>query len=93
MTNVCLWSNRNNLGKICLKKTIKFSVAALLIILTASCGESWTCQTKGKSMYSISASGKIGSADKGCSCDEIKSFELKTFGRVDEDALKKDFGC
>lgn len=63
------------------------------IILLSSCGEGWTCQTKGKSMFSISDSGRLGSADKGCSCEQIRSFELEEFGSVDEDALKKDFGC
>lgn len=44
-------------------------------------------------MYSISSSGKFGGAQKGCSCSQIRSFELKQFGKVDEQALKSDFGC
>lgn len=44
-------------------------------------------------MFSVSCSGKIGSADKGCSCEEIKAFEIKEFGSVDEDDLKLYFGC
>ena len=44
-------------------------------------------------MYSMSASGELGSADKGCSCAEIRAFELRTFGAVDEAALESDFGC
>ncbi len=59
----------------------------------AGCGETWTCETKGKTMYSISSSGQIGSADKGCSCSEIRNFELEQFGQVDEEALSRDFGC
>ena len=58
-----------------------------------SCGETWTCHTNGKSMYSMSSSGEIGGAGKGCSCEEIRAFELKEFGRVDEKALEEDFGC
>jgi len=63
------------------------------ILTLTGCGEEWTCIVDGKTMYSISSSGKIGSADKGCSCEEIRSFELRTFGEVDEQALKNDFGC
>lgn len=60
----------------------------------ASCSnEEWTCQTRGKTMYSMNSSGELGSADKGCTCEEIRSFELRTFGEVDEVALKSDFGC
>jgi len=63
------------------------------LLFLSSCGEKWTCTTKGKSMFSISESGKLGSADKGCSCSEIRAFELRIFGEVDEAALKSDFGC
>lgn len=72
-------------------------VMVLLVVLSSvlllSCDENWICQTKGKTMFSMSSSGKIGSAEKGCSCEEIKSFELSVHGRVDEAALKRDFGC
>jgi len=44
-------------------------------------------------MYSISDSGKLGGAGKGCSCQQIRSFELRAFGSVDEAALRNDFGC
>jgi len=44
-------------------------------------------------MYSISDTGNIGSAEKGCSCEQIRDFELREFGEVDEDAFKSDFGC
>jgi hypothetical protein len=73
--------------------TIKTIVIVALLPIIASCGEGWTCQTKGKTMFSMSSSGKIGSADKGCTCDEIRMFELREFGRVDEAALKSDFDC
>ena len=69
-------------------------LAAFLCIGLASCSnETWTCTTSQKTMYSMSASGKLGSADKGCSCAEIRAFELRTFGAVDEAALESDFGC
>ena len=71
---------------------------ALVIVATVLClpscsDEQWSCQTSGKAMYSVSSSGALGSADKGCSCSEIRAFELRTFGEVDEAALKSDFGC
>lgn len=68
----------------------------ILICLAFSiiaCGEDWSCKVDGKTMYSVSSTGKIESADKGCSCEEIRTFELRTFGEVDEEALKSDFGC
>lgn len=76
-----------------MNKIIKIFPALVLITMLSSCGEDWTCQTKGKDMFSMSASGMIGSADKGCTCEEIRSFELREFSRVDEAALKSDFGC
>lgn len=70
----------------------------LIIIVIAfglsSCSDNeWYCKTQGQSMFSMSSSGKIGGAGKGCSCSEIRAFELRTFGEVDEAALKSDFGC
>ena len=64
-------------------------------LLLFSCGEKeeWLCKEDGKTLYSITLSGKIGSADKGCSCNEIRSFEKRKFGEVDEQGLKNDFGC
>ena len=76
-----------------MKKTYQMSLFLATVLLIAGCGEDWKCETNGKSMYSISSSGKLGGAAKGCSCDEIRSFELKQFGKVDEEALKRDFGC
>jgi hypothetical protein len=75
-------------------KLQKFLLLNVTIILT-SCGdsESWYCRVDGDAMYSISETGRLGSADKGCSCEQIRSFEYNTFGSVDEDALQGDFGC
>lgn len=70
----------------------KFSL--LLALLLISCNDQeWSCVQQGDTLFSMSSSGALGSADKGCSCDEIRSFELRTFGSVDEDALRADFGC
>jgi hypothetical protein len=62
-------------------------------ILAACSGEEWHCKIDGKSLYSVSSSGKLGGAGKGCTCDQIRSFERRTFGSVDEGALNSDFGC
>ena len=60
----------------------------------SSCSDNeWYCKTQGQTMFSMSSSGEIGGAEKGCSCSEIRTFELRTFGEVDEAALKSDFGC
>lgn len=73
---------------------MKIALALTLAIGLTSCSsETWTCHTRGKTMYSLSSSGELGSADKGCTCSEIRTFELHTFGEVDEAALKSDFGC
>jgi hypothetical protein len=59
----------------------------------ASCGEDWSCTVDGDTMYSVSETGNIGGAGKGCTCQEIRSFELRTFGEIDEGGIKSDFGC
>jgi outer membrane lipoprotein SlyB len=75
-------------------KKLVLVVSVFIAALTLyGCGETWSCETNGKSMYSKSSSGQIGGASKGCSCEKIRSFELKQSGELDEQALKKDFGC
>ena len=66
-----------------------------LATLVSSCSneEKWHCKIEGQTMYSVSESGQIGGAQKGCTCDQIRSFEKKSFGEVDNQALKNDFGC
>lgn len=77
-----------------LKNIQALLLAVIACFFLASCSnEDWSCQVQGKTMFSMSSSGEIGSADKGCSCEEIRSFEMRTFGEVDEAALKSDFGC
>tara|TARA_B100000676_G_scaffold309350_1_gene372659 strand:+ start:189 stop:413 length:225 start_codon:yes stop_codon:yes gene_type:complete len=68
-------------------------ILAVLTLVGCADKEEWVCVTTGDTMFSKSQTGKFGSADKGCSCDEIRQFELRTFGEVDEVALKSDFGC
>ena len=70
------------------------SFSFIVVILTLSgCGEEWTCKVNNQVMYSISDSGELGGADKGCSCSEIRNFNLKVFGTVNDEKLKSDFGC
>ena len=68
-------------------------VVLFISLLLVSCGGDWHCVEDGKTMYSRNTSGELGGAGKGCSCAEMRSFEQRTFGVVDEDALKRDFGC
>jgi len=65
----------------------------LILPLLFSCSqEEWYCRTNanGDMMYSQSASGEIGGAQKGCSCEQIRNNEYKYFRSVDEQALKSD---
>ena len=70
-------------------------VVLFISLLLVSCGSGgdWHCVEDGKTMYSRNTSGELGGAGKGCSCADMRSFEQRTFGVVDEDALKRDFGC
>ena len=65
------------------------------LLMLAACAdqEKWFCKVEGKTMYSISESGKLGGAEEGCSCSQIRSFEKSTFGSVDEEAISNDFNC
>ena len=66
----------------------------LLCLILSSCGgENWSCRIEGVTMFSISDSGDLGGAQRGCSCDQIRDFEQRTFGAVDYDALRTNFGC
>ncbi len=68
-------------------------IVATVLCLSSCSDEQWSCQTSAKEMFSFNSAGASGSASKGCSCSEIRVFELRTFGEVDEAALKSDFGC
>jgi hypothetical protein len=75
-------------------KYLGFVLLVLSSYVLISCSqEEWYCRTKGDMMYSESASGKLGGADKGCSCEQIRNHEYLYFRSVDEQALKSDFGC
>lgn len=66
----------------------------LAMLVVGGCsGEDWYCVEDGERMYSRSTSGEWGGAERGCSCSEIRSFEKRIFGKVDEVALERDFGC
>ena len=75
--------------------TIKeIAFLALIALTLPGCSDSdWRCVVRGDAMFSMDGSGNIGGAGKGCSCDEMRRFERETFGYVDEDALRADFGC
>ena len=76
-----------------IKEHLKIATLFGLTLLSAcDSSQTWHCVTQGKNMFSMNESGEIASADKGCSCQEIRSFELRT-GSVDEAALANDFGC
>jgi hypothetical protein len=73
---------------------MKVVIIIVLAFVLSSCSDKeWYCKTQGQAMFSMSSSGEMGGASKGCSCSEIRAFELRTFGEVDEAALKSDFGC
>lgn len=75
---------------------MKKIIIILFITLIAACSgeeENWFCKIDGQTMYSVNSEGNIGSADKGCTCASMRSFERKVFGEVDEVALKSDFDC
>ena len=77
------------------EKMKRLYIVAAIALLVVGCGSGgdWQCVERGKTMLSMSDSGKLGSADKGCTCAEIREFEQRVFGEVDEAALKSDFGC
>ena len=55
--------------------------------------DGWVCIEQGRTMYSLSDSGELGAAEKGCTCAEIANFEYRVFGEVDYQALNDDHGC
>ncbi|MCG7650988.1 hypothetical protein [Alteromonas sp. MmMcT2-5] len=75
-------------------KAIRFHLLIFsTVCLLCGCGDEWSCESNGKSLYSKNSSGEIGSADKGCSCDDISEWQLKQYGEIDRAALSRDFGC
>jgi len=70
-----------------------FCASGLLLIVSCAEKKEWSCRIDGDNMYSVTPSGEIGSADRGCTCQQMRDFEFRKFGSVDEDALRRDFGC
>ncbi len=69
-------------------KTILIAVAATLI-LSGCENENWVCVEENKTLFSMNG-GIIGSADKGCSCEDIVEFNIRNFGTRGDSS---DFGC
>ena len=73
---------------------MKPTMLVVLIFTLYSCDNgSWSCRIEGDAMFSVSDSGELGGAGRGCSRDQMRDFEYRTFGSVDEEALRNDFGC
>ena len=72
-----------------MKLSIVFTFALL-----SSCSEiTWRCEIDGDRMFSVGSDGTLGGATKGCTCNQIREFTLSRFGKIDESAMKSDFGC
>lgn len=54
---------------------------------------SWQCIEDWTVMYSKNLYWNIWSADKWCTCTQIREYEMKLFWEVDEESMKNDFGC
>ena len=84
--------------------SVLFLICFSSLLLNSCKDEKWTCKIDtdqknlsdinhvGK-MYSLSESGKRGGAEKGCSCLQIRTFELKNYSGITEKLLKEEFGC
>ena len=70
-----------------MKKAL-IAVAAALI-LSGCEKENWVCVEANKTLFSMNG-GIIGSADKGCSCEDIVEFNIRNFGNRGDSS---DFGC
>ena len=71
-----------------MKKAL-IAVAAALI-LSGCENENWVCVEQYKTLFSMKNGGVIGSADKGCSCEDIVEFNIRNFGNRGDSS---DFGC
>ncbi len=72
-----------------MKKAIIAVAVATALILSGCEKENWVCVEQGKTLFSMNGA-KIGSADKGCSCEEIVEFNIRNFGSRGDSS---DFGC
>jgi len=69
------------------------SVTFVSGIFSSEPEDGWRCVERGQNMFSMSDSGELGAAEKGCTCEEMANFEYRVFGEVDFEALKDDHGC
>lgn len=70
------------------------AVALTLTLTLSGCyDEQWFCLRRGNNLISMSESGRIAGASKACNCTDLRAFERERFGYVDEEALRRDFGC
>jgi len=79
-----------------LKKLQNIITLSFISLLLVSCSdEKWSCKVSenGNNMYSVNTKGELGGAQKGCSCSQIRAFEYKHWGYVDEEGMKEKFGC
>ncbi len=70
-------------------KTFIFVAIAPVMFLSGCDSGNWICVEKNKTLFSMNG-GEIGSADKGCSCEEIVEFNFRNFGDRGDSS---DFGC
>lgn len=64
-----------------------------MVSLYGCSGDNWRCVTRGTAMFSLNDKDEIGSANKGCSCSEIRAWDKKILGEVDERRMRENFGC
>ena len=70
-------------------KILAFVTFAGTLILSGCDSGNWVCVEQNKTLFSMNG-GIIGSADKGCSCEEIVEFNIRNFGTRGDSG---DFGC
>lgn len=67
-----------------------FIAFAATVVLSGCENENWVCVERNKTLFSMKNGGIIGSADKGCSCEEIVEFNIRNFGTRGDSG---DFDC
>jgi hypothetical protein len=71
------------------RKILAFVTFSAALTLPGCDRENWVCVEQSKTLFSMDGK-KVGSADKGCSCEEIVEFNLRNFGSRGDSS---DFGC
>ena len=72
---------------------MRILLTIVLVTLVGCGGDDWSCVVRGETMFSMSSTGELGAANKGCTCEEMANFERRVFGTVDYQALNSDHGC